>query len=489
MALVGLVTASCGDDDDSDSSRSATATTSASSTTASTTEETATTGAAAADAFPVTIEHVYGDTTIETEPERVVTVGFAEHEGVLALGVTPVGVRDWYGDQPEATWPWAQDELGDAEPEVIPSAELDFEQIKRLDPDVILGVNSGMTDADYELLAAIAPTIPRPDGDDDFGTSWRESLEIAGRALGRSEEAQGVIDETEQRFADVRAEHPEFEGKTAAVAFTFEEEPGAYASTDARAQLLTEMGFETPSEFDELAGDDFYFTTSQEDIAMLDTDVLVWVVSTEADVEPIRTMALRPSLSVFGEGREVLADPVLSGAFSHGSPLSIEYVVDELVPQLALAVDGDPATVVPAAAAIDPEGTEPATSDTEPATSDTEPATSDTGEEAASDAWTKVFDSTVPFEDKAIHVAEADALRETIDAYETAGSSMGGISLQPTDVAIDGDTAMVTYDVLFGESTAYSALTGTITLVDGTWVVGRDEFCGFMASARNPCPA
>ena len=73
-----------------------------------------TAAATIAGAFPVTIEHKFGSTTIESQPERVVSVGFAEHEGLLALGVEPVGVRDWYGDQPYATWPWAQDELGDS---------------------------------------------------------------------------------------------------------------------------------------------------------------------------------------------------------------------------------------------------------------------------------------------------------------------------------------------------------------------------------------
>src|SRR6188768_3975349 len=72
--------------------------------------------ATTASAFPVTIEHKFGSTTIESQPERVVSVGFAEHEGLLALGVEPVGVRDWYGDQPHATSPWAQDELGDQQP-------------------------------------------------------------------------------------------------------------------------------------------------------------------------------------------------------------------------------------------------------------------------------------------------------------------------------------------------------------------------------------
>jgi iron complex transport system substrate-binding protein len=69
-----------------------------------------------------------------------------------------------------------------------------------------------------------------------------------------------------------------------------------------------------------------------------------------------------------------------------------------------------------------------------------------------------------------------------------AGAAMGGISLQPTAVVIDGDVATVTYDVYFGETVAYSALEGQMANVGGIWVVARDEFCTFMASARNACP-
>ena len=45
----------------------------------------------------------------------MVSVGFSDQDTLLALGVVPVGIRDWYGDQPNAVWPWATDELGDAE--------------------------------------------------------------------------------------------------------------------------------------------------------------------------------------------------------------------------------------------------------------------------------------------------------------------------------------------------------------------------------------
>src|SRR6478752_5092987 len=65
---------------------------------------------AATDAFPVTIEHAYGETAIEGKPERVATVAWANHEVPLALGLGVEGeqlvtdldeqVRDAYAAHP-----------------------------------------------------------------------------------------------------------------------------------------------------------------------------------------------------------------------------------------------------------------------------------------------------------------------------------------------------------------------------------------------------
>jgi iron complex transport system substrate-binding protein len=49
--------------------------------------------------------------------------------------------------------------------------------------------------------------------------------------------------------------------------------------------------------------------------------------------------------------------------------------------------------------------------------------------------------------------------------------------------------ATVTYDVLFGGTAAYTDQTGTVERVNGVWTVGRDQFCSFMVSARQSCPA
>lgn len=62
-------------------------------------------------AFPVTVEHRYGSTTIPSESQRVVTVGLVDHDAVLALGTVPVGITAYEvsTEQRHGVWPWAHD--------------------------------------------------------------------------------------------------------------------------------------------------------------------------------------------------------------------------------------------------------------------------------------------------------------------------------------------------------------------------------------------
>jgi len=263
----------------------------------------------------VEIEHVHGTTTIEQEPQRVVSVGFSDQDVVL-----------------------------------------DFEAVAALEPDLIVGLSSGMTASDYELLSQIAPTLAQSGDFPDFGMPWQEKTLVVGEALGRTGQAEEVVAKTEAVIEAARAEHPEFEGATAAVSFLFDGQPGAYASTDTRARLMADLGFQTPAQFEELAGDAFFFTVSPEQITTLDAEVLVWIVGSEAEAEAeaanIAELPTRSILTAAQEGREVLTDTEVSGALSFSSPLSLPYALEQLVPELALAVDGDPTTEVPSAAAL-----------------------------------------------------------------------------------------------------------------------------------------
>src|SRR4051794_19734351 len=170
-------------------------------------------------AWPGTIENRVGATEIPAEPERVVTVGFNDQDFVLALGVTPVGVRENLGDYDVENRPWAQQQLGGAEFPTVGGAEIDVEAVAALEPDLIVGVYSFMDQAVYDQLSGIAPTLAQTDEYADGATPWQQQTMLTGRALGEQAEAQQLVDDVEGQFAEVAAQHPDFAGKTLAVDF------------------------------------------------------------------------------------------------------------------------------------------------------------------------------------------------------------------------------------------------------------------------------
>ena len=303
-------------------------------------------------AFPVTIEHKFGATVISKAPERVVTIGFSEQDPVLALGVKPVAVREWFGGQPYAVWPWAVDELGDATPDVLvmPYGQLDFEKIASLRPDLIVATHSGITQQEYATLSRIAPTLAQPAAYPDFGVPWQEQTRLIGRAVGLEPLADRLVADVEAKIADARAAHPEFEGAT--IAWASPAGQGQYwvvGPNTPPMRFLSALGFELPPALARLIGERDSGQISGEQIALLDVDVLIFQASSEADRKALEESPLFRSLKVAREGRVIYFDGSLDplyGALSFSTVLSLPYAVDELVPLLAAAVDGDPATAV-----------------------------------------------------------------------------------------------------------------------------------------------
>jgi iron complex transport system substrate-binding protein len=325
--LLALTLAACGDDEES-------AATSAS---GGETE-------AAASAFPVTVEHRFGSTTIEQEPERVVTVGYTDQDITLALGVVPVGVGDFLGGYEWRTRPWAQEALGGAEPEVVSGQEINFEAVAAQRPDLIIAINAGLQKDAYEKLSKIAPTVGQSGDYIDFGMPWDEQTLLVGKALGREAQAQQVVDEVKAEFAAVREAHPEFAGKTAVLAYGGPDGYGAYATEDTRSRFLTDLGFKVPEKIDELAGDSFYVQFSQEQFRLLDQDVVV-MYGAEKDIlaNPVFSR-----LDAVKEDRVIYVDipDEFAGALGFSSALSLPWLLDASEDLFAAAVDGDPATEV-----------------------------------------------------------------------------------------------------------------------------------------------
>lgn len=305
-------------------------------------------------AFPVDIEHKYGSTTVEGEPKRIVVVGLKEQDDLLALGVVPVATTQWLDDTPGSIYPWSSDELGAAEVPVSLNQDdgVQFEKIAALAPDLILGLYAGLTRADYDKLSQIAPTVAQPADVPDYGIGWQQQLLTVGKAVGRPQAAQEIVDDVEARFDQVAEEHPEFEGKEAIFATPYEG-TYVYGSADPRSRLLTDIGFDLPSDIDEVVGTkDFGANISAERMEFVDTDALVWLTNVMEDKDAIVENDVYTSLPVHEEGRDIYVGDAphqeYGFSISFVTALSIPYTLDRLVPQLAAAVDGVPSTKVPA---------------------------------------------------------------------------------------------------------------------------------------------
>ncbi len=184
-----------------------------------------------------------------------------------------------------------------------------------------------------------------------FGMPWQEITRTLGRALGRADQADAMVAEVEGGFAAARAAHPEFAGKTAVAAYDFGPSSfGFYGPQDPRARFLTTLGFELPPAVADLVQDQFFAEVADEQVGVLSADVLVWLVFLDEGVKSrLEGNPLYPTLDVAKQGRDVFLhqDDVLQAAYGFNTVLSLPTVLDELVPRLAAAVDGDPSTKVP----------------------------------------------------------------------------------------------------------------------------------------------
>jgi iron complex transport system substrate-binding protein len=65
--------------------------------------------AAADGRFPVSITHVFGETTIEMQPVRGVTWGWESQDAVITLSIIPVAIpsNEWGGDS-DMILPWTR---------------------------------------------------------------------------------------------------------------------------------------------------------------------------------------------------------------------------------------------------------------------------------------------------------------------------------------------------------------------------------------------
>jgi iron complex transport system substrate-binding protein len=301
------------------------------------------------DFTPITIEHALGTTTIDSKPERIATVQWANHEVPLALGVVPVGMAaaNFGDDDGDGLLPWVSERLEelDAETPVLfdETDGIDFEAVADTNPDVILAGYSGLTQEDYDTLSEIAPVVAYPEA--PWATPWREMIQINAEGMGMAEEGEELVAELEQEIADTVAELPQLEG--AATMFLTHvdtadlSEVSYYTPFDTRSAFFEDLGLATPGSIEAASTDPDQFS-GEISAEQIDTLNDVQIIVTYGDQELVDALTADPLLSqmpAVANGAIVLLPDTPLGTAANPTPLAISWVLEDYVTMLAEAAD------------------------------------------------------------------------------------------------------------------------------------------------------
>ncbi|WP_084125676.1 Fe2+-enterobactin ABC transporter substrate-binding protein [Demequina sp. NBRC 110054] len=291
-AVAVLATAACsGGSTAAEAESSATATASSS-------------ASAEAAAFPRTITHESGETTLEAEPERIVSTSITLTGTLLAIDAPVVGtaattVTEGMTDDNGFFAQWADVAVAQG---VEPLYTLnddgpDLEAIIAAEPDLIVASTTGYEAAAefYDELSAIAPTIVVNYSD----KTWQDLALEMGTWTGNEAEAEAVVAEFDAAVEEAAAAITIPEGAVAqGIVFNNLEYDSAVAKIGGtHVTLLESLGFEVVDADEALdtyegARDDFMFVSPENLPEAFTGDIIFLINGTDTQKEALLSTEL-----------------------------------------------------------------------------------------------------------------------------------------------------------------------------------------------------
>lgn len=283
-----------------------------------------------------------GAASTPTTPTRVVALGQgSDADALIALGIAPVGMSAAYNES--GIYPWTAEALGSRNVEILMATDsLPVEKVAALKPDLIVATTHYDYEKDRSRLEQIT-TVLGPTTTADKET-WQQTTMRVGEAVGRANEARRLVENTEATLASVRAEHPDWAGRTFT---TGPVNPGEQLYTvsspdDVSAALLQQLGLVLSSKVTALPAADTAgrANVSLEQLSVLDADVMLLThfggdnARTAFEANP-----LFQQLAAVRRGSYVVVDNDVAIGLAFPSVLSIPYSVERITPQLEKALD------------------------------------------------------------------------------------------------------------------------------------------------------
>lgn len=274
--------------------------------------------------------------------ERIAAVGLGDADTLLALGIEPVLVAPWgaEGDVDESgVGPWSKELLGDAKPDVVYGTGTGFtaeavEKIAASDPTQIIAVNNAVDEQAKKDLEAIAPVTLHDDAHADWQVPWDSQVTTIAGAVGKQADGERLIEETKDKFAEFKKEHPDTAGQTAAIVMPYDGKVGLYTDGDGRGQFIENLGYTIPDELQKTDDGTFYKDFAPENYAELgDVDVL-FVLDYMGAAEALKKDPTFMGLDIVNEGRVRFLDSDTGNAMSMPNPVTIPWAIDKFSEQL-----------------------------------------------------------------------------------------------------------------------------------------------------------
>jgi iron complex transport system substrate-binding protein len=230
---------------------------------------------------------------------------------------------------------WTEAALGDAEPEIFNVDDgFPFETIARLDPDVILAVNTYPYIADHwDELNGIAPVVAHVG--DPFIDSWDSGVRQVAAALGRAAEGEQLIADIESSIDESRSAHPEFAGKTVSF-FNYMGPDGLWvisSEADFCIKFLVELGFSGVTDAVTETAGERRFQVSRERFTDLEADLVMGTSTVGPELlEELAAHPIFAQLPAIDRGAYIPFYVGDSTSMVQPSALSLPFALDQLVP-------------------------------------------------------------------------------------------------------------------------------------------------------------
>ncbi|WP_239615080.1 ABC transporter substrate-binding protein [Cohnella mopanensis] len=232
-----------------------------------------------------TIKDAYGDVQVPVNPIRIVALDIGALDNLLALGIKPVGAPSILA-------------AGDPYPKYLPGTEgitnigsvnePNLEAIDALKPDLIIG-NKDTHDQIHGMLVKLAPTVFV----ETLGITWKDNLLLHADTVGKSEEGRKLLDDYQSRIEQLKAKFGEKPVGEISLIRPREDKVQVYLQETFAGGIMKEAGIVRP-EVQRAEG--FSLDITDEQIASLDGDVILWFSRSEKDFEKAASSPLWATL-------------------------------------------------------------------------------------------------------------------------------------------------------------------------------------------------